>query len=590
MKTFKKAFAMFLCLIMALGLLATTASAAESATIDKDATGSITITKYENTEETPLAGVEFTLYKVMDADALVNYYKADSSTKVTVNDYVENKAIKSGVAIGTPQAETTNANGVATFSSLPVGLYVVIETKYPDKVTKPCDPFLVSLPMVNPTNPSAWEYNINVKPKNSTSIGNITLKKTDATGNPMPGVEFTLERYQGNSWGPYVFNNKNKFTTNDSGEIVFSGMPHGKYRVTETKTLDGYILDARPIEFTVNEDNTATAQIDNSNRLNVTTSETNGELLITVRNEKKPTIRKKINNLTGETDLVPIGGEVKFRVSVDVPWNVNAMTTFKITDTPSSLKVENLNSVVVTCYHDSSTETLNGNNYFTIARDASGNGYELTFNTTSLSGLRGFTLNIDYSATVQQVMAQTNAGKNTATLTYTDVLGTDSTDTVSADATAHLHAISITKRKDSVDGNLLQNVEFELYSDAALTQKMNFASKNGRYVPAVGEDTIATLTTDPNGGILIHGLAKGTYYLKETKTNAGLNLLSEPIIIEVSEEVDSDYIISMNVINKSGFTLPQTGGMGTLLFILIGGVLIAGGVFLMTRTGKKRAQ
>ena len=60
-------------------------------------------------------------------------------------------------------------------------------------------------------------------------------------------------------------------------------------------------------------------------------------------------------------------------------------------------------------------------------------------------------------------------------------------------------------------------------------------------------------------------------------------------VFKIGDTVYPDNSISVEVINKKGFTLPQTGGLGTLMFILIGGVLMAGGIVLLTNTGKKRA-
>ena len=43
-----------------------------------------------------------------------------------------------------------------------------------------------------------------------------------------------------------------------------------------------------------------------------------------------------------------------------------------------------------------------------------------------------------------------------------------------------------------------------------------------------------------------------------------------------------------NIINKSGFVLPQTGGMGYLLFCAVGIALIGGGAMLIFGGRKKK--
>ena len=112
--------------VMALSLCALPASAAGTQTrvptlpaIDTDTTGTLTIHKYEyngnvgpngtgeatdingipttgNNAATPLDGVTFTLYKVMDADKLQAYYEnvqENANDSVTIDTYVKNNAI-----------------------------------------------------------------------------------------------------------------------------------------------------------------------------------------------------------------------------------------------------------------------------------------------------------------------------------------------------------------------------------------------------------------------------------------------------------------------------------------------------------------
>ena len=48
--------------------------------------------------------------------------------------------------------------------------------------------------------------------------------------------------------------------------------------------------------------------------------------------------------------------------------------------------------------------------------------------------------------------------------------------------------------------------------------------------------------------------------------------------------------LTQNVINKKGFTLPLTGGMGTVLFSVIGLALVLAGVVVITASRKKTAK
>ena len=91
------------------------------------------------------------------------------------------------------------------------------------------------------------------------------------------------------------------------------------------------------------------------------------------------------------------------------------------------------------------------------------------------------------------------------------------------------------------------------------------------------------------------------YYLYETKAPSGYNLLSEPVQFKISASYvadGSDYTsvtvmvgtavasdaLSTNIVNKTGSTLPETGGVGTTVFYLLGGLLAVGaGVVLVTK-------
>lgn len=121
------------------------------------------------------------------------------------------------------------------------------------------------------------------------------------------------------------------------------------------------------------------------------------------------------------------------------------------------------------------------------------------------------------------------------------------------------------------------------------------------------------LTTDEYGKISFKDLGAGTYTLTETVTPEGFNTL-EPITItigfkgpdevstgdekcewtmtaeglDITQNEDSSGnklgIFSTNIVNKSGSLLPSTGGIGTTIFYVVGGILVIGaGILLVTK-------
>lgn len=117
----------------------------------------------------------------------------------------------------------------------------------------------------------------------------------------------------------------------------------------------------------------------------------------------------------------------------------------------------------------------------------------------------------------------------------------------------------------------------------------------------------ASGTTDADGLITFEGLSAGTYYITELKTKSGYNLLTAPITVEIkatpgttsckwtatvngNEETDvfdkDKNMVKLTVENNKGSDLPITGGIGTTIFYVIGGLLVCGAV-VMAITKKK---
>ena len=80
---------------------------------------------------------------------------------------------------------------------------------------------------------------------------NLTKKGIDGTAEtPLGGVEFRLEKLSGEPSAATTAGT----TATGTGELTFTDLTPGSYRLTETKTAEGYTLLAKPIEFTLTED------------------------------------------------------------------------------------------------------------------------------------------------------------------------------------------------------------------------------------------------------------------------------------------------------------------------------------------------
>jgi fimbrial isopeptide formation D2 family protein/LPXTG-motif cell wall-anchored protein len=136
----------------------------------------------------PLNGVEFTAKQVPGVDLTTNqgWVKAAAMTVATAQTAT---AAVTGTSIttGATDSDPINApSGTANFPDLPIGLYLVTETNFPANVT-PSAPFLVTLPMTDPTNLNAWMYDVYVYPKNAVTSAEKTVQDAAAVklGDPM---------------------------------------------------------------------------------------------------------------------------------------------------------------------------------------------------------------------------------------------------------------------------------------------------------------------------------------------------------------------------------------------------------------------
>lgn len=106
-------------------------------------------------------------------------------------------------------------------------------------------------------------------------------------------------------------------------------------------------------------------------------------------------------------------------------------------------------------------------------------------------------------------------------------------------------------------------------------------------------------TVQADGTVTFKGLGAGDYTITETKTLPGYNTI-EPIEFTLTFDAETKTFISNNanvtvgtdntldtsIVNQKGSLLPSTGGIGTTIFYVVGGVLVIGAGILLV--AKKR--
>lgn len=659
MKKFKKLLAGLLAGAMMLGSMSATAFAADATTTTKmptivNRTGSLTIHKYEyngtgtpyegtgseNDEvpdgAKPLAGAGFTLYKVANADDLTEYYSTNPKDLPKVESYLSNGKIDNSKVKITISEVKTDANGIAKFENLALGFYVVIETSTPDKVTTPAAPFLVSIPMTTVSGDS-WLYDVHVYPKNKTTYGGVTLEKQGKDGAKLQGVTFVLQKKNTttNKWDDVTTNESTGETltlkTDNNGQINVDGLSQGTYRFIETDrgNNDGYIMDgATTYEFVVGSDGKITYG-----------GKTENNIAVSVTNEK-PDMTKLVKDRTSTSDDweqdadYNIGDMVPYQITVDVPSNITKLKKFTLTDTPTNLD-DKLNTVNVTC-ENAVVEA--DPSVYSVEKEGE-HGFKITFTPANMGDYAGKQLVITYNAELLDSAVTTTVGNtNSAKLEYSNKIlpdtddgsnpnkpGEPGKDSIKNTTIVYTFGLQVVKKADNENGKALENVEFDLYKEVPADTDNAITGADAK---ALGLDSTkawlkindAPLTTDKKGNVSQSGLANGTYYLVETKTNKGYNLLKAPVKVELNIEYETttkdEWVTDENnvktfvkhevtettfkennsssngthtetIINKKGFTLPTTGGMGTIAITALGVALAFAGVLIIGASRKK---
>lgn len=251
---------------------------------------------------------------------------------------------------------------------------------------------------------------------------------------------------------------------------------------------------------------------------------------------------------------------------------------------------------------------------------------------------------IHFQAKVMPVAAKTGETATAdTTLTYTFSLEPNTSRTTSAvGVKVHTYAFSLAKTSDEdIEGSIgkkpLTNAGFTLYSDNAMNTPVSMIKETvggeTYYRPALADETgvtelLADMGTDQNT-LLVRGLDAATYYLKETKVPSGYyapkggfavqltgerEAISEALngklaaassFTATNPETDRVLIngtasvngteqnrLDASLKNSSTPVLPTTGGVGTVIFTVVGLLCMGAALwfFLFARRRRKDEQ
>lgn len=342
-----------------------------------------------------------------------------------------------------------------------------------------------------------------------------------------------------------------------------------------------------------------------------------GNVLIKAKNSHVPGFEKKLkdkndttdNDFGGWQDVADhdIGDKIPFKLEGTVPADYDAEYTsyyFAFHDEEEAGLTFNKDSVEV--YVDD-TKITAGFEVKTSTND--GCSFEVVFSDLKkISAVHaGSTIRVEYTSTLNpNAVIGGNGNLNKAQLEYSNnPRDTNSKDkTVWDNVVVFTYQVVVNKYANSVaENNKLPGAEF------TLTKKLN------------GDTTkvIAAVKSEDGVRFTFKGLDDGEYTLTETVTPEGYNTI-DPITFNVNanheitwegtgdrntllksltgnqvtgkitfaENANVNGSLVTDIINKSGTVLPSTGGMGTTVFYVVGGGLMAVAVVLLVT--KKRME
>ena len=360
-------------------------------------------------------------------------------------------------------------------------------------------------------------------------------------------------------------------TADKDGDITFSNLDAGYYLVTSTL----------------------------GTKATVGTTPSTPNPVIQEKNEvptNVKTVEEDSTGMYGPTNDADIGQTVNFKSTITAQPGAE---NYVFEDTMSVGLTYKNDAKVYT--DETMTTELAAANYTVNNNPGDGKTFTITFTQSYLDTITAVTtLYVKYSATLNEsAKVGLDGNENKSTLKYGDSTNTKSTP--DSKTITYTWDLDILKYGDNKKDNVLKDAQFVLLNETKdkVAVVVNGKLTGWENVPTAGEDGTITwpagtiLTTDANGKIEIDGLDADTYYLREIEAPAGYNKLADDfkVVIKGATKEESNQLTYTTVIaevnNQSGTVLPSTGGVGTTIFYVLGGILAVGAAVLLI--ARKRA-
>lgn len=518
MKKFKRISAVLLAVVLVLSM-GVSALAANDALIDTTKPGSITIHKFDGTGGSgadefgiagdgtaidttdfgnPLNGIVFTITLLPNANT--------STTLAEAQQMVVDEAL-SVTATGTT-GSGSNDDGEYVFGNLTHGIYLVQEQTN-SAVDTSVEPFLVSIPMTDPTNSSKWMYDVNVYPKNDLKDLSLTKEIRTADGDTDAAAADIGDTVE---W------------------VIKASIP---VDISQIDLANGYFYIDDTLDSRLNYVSTAVTLVDSTSAVKYTFTDGDDFTLTEPTASGDGYIKVDFNETDGIAELTN---------ALANGWTIEILVTATINETA----VMDLNE--------------------------------------SISNGAGLHYKNDIDDPVKTVEIEPeDAAAPEVSLTGLALHKTDKTAGTALNNAVFTIYTSLTNAQE---GTAIQVSSADWTEETGVCVIGGVIAKEG-YIYFSQADLMTALGYDPTDStsVAAFGAAYSSFYLVETTEPEGYELLNEVIKVDLGTTASAE---NVKLSDNPGFTLPITGGSGTLLFTIIGIVLIGGAVTLLLVSRKKK--
>lgn len=584
-----------------------------------------------NEETTTLGNVTFTLVDITayangkkDEDILATLKTSGKYDPSKYATFITDNGVNAVTQDITTKGQPAKFTNVATTENGEGKTYMILETAVGPYVTQRTIPMIVHLPFT--TGGSSYLDDIHLYGKNQITEGVLDFTKYSEKldGTVLENAVFNL--YKGEAptgevfltdgtWGtPAEDNPIKQFKTDVTGKLTpsITGLQVGKYYLVEQGfDVGGEIKD----QDEAGNLKSPNAQNDAENKLGfeINAGDT-GSKVIKFVNFKKPTVTKDVENEEdGEkkTDF-SVGDTINYSSKIYVPTDINGGTilpdgtiskaykTFTFKDTAVAGLTSNVASLSdVKFYDNTNTEITDfvdpDDLSFDLVEDAQHRVTGFTVDFVSSGKIKNYAnqeIYIKYSMTINSDAVIDTGQVNTADLDFSNGPVTSKeteTETVYTGGHRWHKTGEETEDKDGLNG-----------AEFVVINNRNGDANKGKYM-TVGNDgkigwvdeiekATKILSKNVNGvdGIIeVKGLEYGDYKLKETFAPDPYQLPINPIDFEVTEDSwTTTTTLAPGIVNKTKPDLPITGGMGTLIFTVLGLTVMAGAAIYTLKNRK----